>query len=75
MTKYASMPVCQYAVYTCLHKKLNKKKERARPYPRLRDFYYQFQNQFWNSKGNVMRWHAPIVCCQEISDIENLCNF
>ena len=26
--KYASMPVCQYArmqVYTCLHKKLNKK--------------------------------------------------
>ena len=39
--KYASMPVCQYArmqVYTCLYKKLNKKKERARPYPRLRDF-------------------------------------
>ena len=30
--KYASMPVCQYArmqVYTCLYKKLNKKKERA----------------------------------------------
>ena len=29
MTKYASMPVCQYArmrVYTCLYKKLNKKK-------------------------------------------------
>ena len=41
--KYASMPVCQYArmrVYTCLYKKLNKKKDRARPYPRLRDFYY-----------------------------------
>ena len=40
--KYASMPVCQYArmqVYTCLYKKLNKKKERARPYPRLRDFW------------------------------------
>ena len=40
--KYASMPVCQYArmqVYTCLYKKLNKKKDRARPYPRLRDFY------------------------------------
>ena len=39
--KYASMPVCQYArmqVYTCLYKKLNKKKDRARPYPRLRDF-------------------------------------
>ena len=41
--KYASMPVCQYArkpVYTCLYKKLNKKKDRARPYPRLRDFSY-----------------------------------
>ena len=40
--KYASMPVCQYArmqVYTCLHKKLNKKKDRVRPYPRLRDFF------------------------------------
>ena len=40
--KYASMPVCQYArmqVYTCLYKKLNKKKERARPYPRLQDFF------------------------------------
>ena len=40
--KYASMPVCQYArkqVYTCLYKKLNKKKDRARPYPRLRDFF------------------------------------
>ena len=39
--KYASMPVCQYArmqVYTCLYKKLNKKKDRAHPYPRLRDF-------------------------------------
>ena len=38
---YASLPVCQYArmqVYTCLYKKLNKKKDRARPYPRLRDF-------------------------------------
>ena len=39
------------------------------------DFYYQFQNQFWNSKGNVMRWHAPIVCCQEISDIKNYVTF
>ena len=43
--KYASMPVCQYArmqVYTCLYKKLNKKKERARPYPRLQDFFLLF---------------------------------
>ena len=42
MTKYASMSVCQYErmqVYTCLYKKLNKKKERALPYPRLRDFW------------------------------------
>ena len=40
--KYASMIVCQYArmqVYTCLYKKLNKKKDRAHPYPRLRDFW------------------------------------
>ena len=40
--KYASMRVCIYAgmqVYTCLYKKLNKMKDRARPYPRLRDFF------------------------------------
>ena len=49
--KYASMPVCQYArmqVYTCLYKKLNKKKERARPYPRLQDFFIR------NSKTRIM---------------------
>ena len=31
-----SMNVCKYA---CLYKKLNKKRDRARPYPRLRDFF------------------------------------
>ena len=36
--KYASMQVCKYAskqVYTCLYKKLNKKKEMGCPYPHL----------------------------------------
>ena len=32
--KYASMHVCKH-----VSKELNKKKERARPYPRLRDFF------------------------------------
>ena len=33
-----SMNVCKYE---CLYKKLNKKRDRARPYPRLRDFFYK----------------------------------
>ena len=40
-SQYSIMKVYKYAsmqVYTCLYKKLNKKRERARTYPRLRDF-------------------------------------
>ena len=47
MLIYESMQVCKYAsmqVYTCLYKKLNTKKERARPYPRLRDFLVILRN-------------------------------
>ena len=43
---YASMRVCKFSImkftsmqlYPCLYKKFNKKKDRARSYPRLRDF-------------------------------------
>ena len=46
MHTYAIMQVWKYAhmqEYTCLYKKLNKKKERIRPYPRLQDFF----NPIW----------------------------
>ena len=36
VSEYESTQVCKYAnmqVYTCLYKKLNKKKEMGRPYP------------------------------------------
>ena len=49
--KYASMQIWEYAsmqVYTCLYKKLNKKKERGHPYPCLQDLSYYNINKVWD---------------------------
>ena len=51
--KYASIQEWEYAnmqVYTCLYKKLNKKKERGRPYPYLQDISYYNINKTQVSK-------------------------